>query len=228
MKILSLEKLKNTKLADLIKPSIIRFVWSAILDHKVCDLCRSLDGKVMDATNPDYSIYKSPLHPRCRCTQIPITSDAEVIPKVDWEKPKDDWIKKYAPFWFLIPRKKKEEPIEISPYAPEAPELIFNPNDILSIEEYIRETELRNIEEEKQKMEVMEQEMDKARVIYIIFFLNKLGQTILMKETEEGQIIDFTAREEAHIKKDGVSYLINDGNDIVESQIENMFNIKKK
>jgi len=105
---------------------------------------------------------------------------------------------------------------------------VFNPKDILSIEEYVRETELRNIEEEKQKMEVMKQEMDKTRIVYIIFFLNKLGQTILMKETEKDMEIDFTAREEAHIKKDGVSYLISDGNDIVESQIENMFNIKKK
>ena len=228
MKLLSLNKLKHMRLADLMSQKIVRFVWSAILDDRVCELCRSLDGKVMDATNPDYSIYKSPLHPRCRCTQIPITSDAEVIPKVDWKKPKDAWIKRYAPFWFLIPRKKKEEPIEISPYAPEAPELIFNPNDILSIEEYIRETELRNIEEEKQKMEVMEQEMDKTRIVYIIFFLDNKGRTILMKETEKDTEIDFTAREEAHIKKDGVSYLINDGNDIVESQIENMFNIKKK
>src|SRR4030067_3795599 len=41
MSILSLEKLKNTKLADLIKPNIVRFIWTAILDEKVCDLCRS-------------------------------------------------------------------------------------------------------------------------------------------------------------------------------------------
>src|SRR3989304_8549431 len=197
--ILSLERLKNINLADIISPKITRFVWKTH-EPNICPLCASLDGKVMDATDPDYSISQQPLHPRCKCTWGFITSDAEVIPKVDWEKPKEEWIKKYAPFLLLLPfiGRKKEE-------------LVFNPNDILSIEEYIRETELRNIEEEKQKMEVMEQEMDKARVIYIIFFLNKLGQTILMKETEEGQIIDFTAREEAHIKKDGVSYLINDG-----------------
>ena len=228
MKLLSLNKLKHMRLADLMSQKIVRFVWSAILDDRVCELCRSLDGKVMDATNPDYSIYKSPLHPRCRCTQIPITSDAEVIPKVDWKKPKDAWIKRYAPFWFLIPRKKKEEKIDIEPYAPEAPELVFNPDDIFSIEEYIRETELRNIEEEKQKMEVMEQEMDKTRIVYIIFFLDNKGRTILMKETEKDTEIDFTAREEAHIRKEASSYLINDGNDIIESQIEKLFKIKKR
>jgi len=228
MEILSLEKLKNTKLADLIKPNIVRFIWTAILDEKVCDLCRSLDQKVMDVNSPDSTIYQPPLHPRCRCHIIPITSDAEKIPKVDWEKPKDSWIRRYAPFLLIIPFKgKKEEVEEKPPYAPEAPELIFNPKDVLSIEEYIRETELRNIEEEKQKMEVMEQASDK-KIIYIIFFVNKLGQTILMKETEKDMEIDFSEREEAQIKKYASSYLINDGNDIVESQIENMFNIKKR
>ena len=49
-----------------------------------------------------------------------------------------------------------------------------------------------------------------------------------MKEAEKDMEIDFSEREEAQIKKYASSYLINDGNDIVESQIENMFNIKKR
>ena len=174
----------------------------------------------MDATDPDYSIYQQPLHPRCKCTWSFITSDAEVIPKVDWKRPKEEWIKKYAPFLLLLPFiGKKEEKVE----------LIFNPKDVLSIEEYIRETELRNIDKEKQKMEVevMEQASDK-KIIYIIFFLNKLGQTILMKESEKDTEIIFSEREEAQIKKYASSYLINDGNSIIESQIERMFNIKKR
>ena len=218
MKLLSLERLKNINLSDILSPKITRFVWKTH-EPNICPLCASLDGKVMDATDPDYSIYQQPLHPRCKCTWGFITSDAEIIPKVDWKRPKEEWIKKYAPFLLLLPFiGKKEEKVDFT----------FNPKDVLSIEEYIRETELRNIEKEKQKMEVMEQEMDKTRVIYIIFFLDSKGRTILMKETEKDMEIDFTAREEAHIKKDGVSYLISDGNDIVESQIENMFNIKKK
>ena len=229
MEILSLGKLKNTKLADLIKPNIVRFIWTAILDEKICDLCRSLDQKIMDVNSPDSTIYQPPLHPRCRCHIIPITSDAEKIPKVNWEKPKDSWIKKYAPFLFIIPFKgKKEEIEEIAPYVPEAPELIFNPKDVLSIEGYIRETELRNIEKGKQKMQVLEQEVDKTRIIYIIFFLNKLGQTLLIKETEKDTEIDFAKREEAQIRKEASSYLINDGNDLVESQIERLFSIRKR
>ena len=227
MKLLSLEKLKNTKLADILSPKIVRFVWKTH-EPNICPLCASLDGKVMDVGSPEYAIYQQPLHPHCKCSWGFVTSDAEKIPKVNWEKPKDSWIRRYAPFLLIIPFKgKKEEVEEKLPYAPEAPELIFNPKDVLSIEEYIRETELRNIEEEKQKMEVMEQSLDK-KIIYIIFFVNKLGQTILMKETEKDMEIDFSEREEAQIKKYASSYLINDGNDIVESQIENMFNIKKR
>ena len=214
-------------MADLIKPNIVRFIWTAILDEKVCDLCRSLDQKVMDVNSPDSTIYQPPLHPRCRCHIIPITSDAEKIPKVDWEKPKDSWIRRYAPFLLIIPFKgKKEEVEEILPYAPEAPELVFNPKDILSIEEYIRETELRNIENAKQRMSIMEKE--NMRIFYIVFFLNKLGQIILEKESEQDIEIDFTNREEAQIKKEASSYLISDGNDVVEDQIEKLFNIKKR
>ena len=227
MEILSLEKLRNLKLADLIKPSIVRFIWTAILDEKVCNLCRSLDQKVMDVNSSDSTIYQPPLHPRCRCHIIPITSDAEKIPKVNWEKPKDSWIKKYAPFLLIIPFKgKKEEIKEISPYAPKAPELIFNPKDILSIEEYIRETELRNIENAKQRMPIMREE--NMRVLYIVFFLNKLGQVILEKESEQNIEIDFTKREEDLLKDMSKSYLISDGNSIVENQIERLFSIKKR
>src|SRR3972149_5015039 len=160
MELLSLKKLKDTRLADLILPTINRFIWTAILDNKVCDLCRSLDQKVMEANSQAYSLYQPPLHPRCRCHIIPITSDADIIPKADWEKPKD----------------------------------------ILSIEEYIRETELRNIENAKQKMSIMEKES--MRIFYIVFFLNKLGQIILEKESEQDIEIDFTNREEAQIKKE--------------------------
>ena len=214
--ILSLERLQNIKLADILSPKITRFVWKTH-EPNICLLCASLDGKVMDATDPDYSIYQQPLHPRCKCTWGFITSDAEVIPKVDWEKPKEEWIKKYAPFLLLLPFiGKKEEKVE----------LIFNPKDVLSIEEYIRETELRNIENAKQRMSIMEKE--NMRIFYIVFFLNKLGQIILEKESEQDIEIDFTNREEAQIKKEASSYLISDGNDVVEDQIEKLFNIKKR
>ena len=228
MNILSLEKLKTIHLVDLINPRIIRFIWSAILDDRVCELCKSLDGKVMDANSPEYTMYKSPIHPRCRCTQIPITSDAEVVPKPDFKEPSNDWIIKYAPFWFLIPFKgRKKEPTEILPFAPEAPELVFNPNDVLSIEDYIRETTLRNIENSRQKIVDMEKDMEQ-RVFWIIIFLGSRGETVIEKEVEDAVEVNFTNSEEKLIKDRATQYLISDGNDLVENQIESLFNIKKR
>jgi len=152
MKIFSLDRLRNIKLIDIFLPKIVRFIWSAILDEKVCFLCKSLDGKVVDSNSSEYSTYQPPIHPKCRCGWVAIGSDASNIPEPNFEKPDDSWIKKYAPFWFVIPEKEKKKkiveiiPIEL-PYISEAPELIFNPNDILSIEEFIRETEERRRED---------------------------------------------------------------------------------
>jgi len=226
MRILDLEKHNNFKFQD--DKKIVRFVWSAILDDKVCDLCRSLDGKVMDANGPEYSIYKSPIHPRCRCTQIPITSDAEIIPKPNFEKPKDSWIIQYAPFWFLLPFKgKKEEPIEIAPFAPESPELIFDPKDIFSIEKYIEETEYMNIENAVKEIEAKEEER-KPKIIWIIYFVDKMGRILVEKEIETDEEIVFSHGEIKAIKEKATKYLISPGNYLVEDQIKKLFNLKKK
>lgn len=147
MKLLSLNRLKNIKLVDLLSPKIVRFVWSAILDEKICPLCRDLDGQIFDANDPEYTIYQPPLHPNCRCHILSVTSDAEFIPEPNFNKPEDSSIIKYAPFLFLLPEKGKDKdkivPIDTNFYSSEAPELFFNTQDILSIEEYIRETEMR-------------------------------------------------------------------------------------
>ena len=71
-------------------------------------------------------------------------------------------------------------------------------------------------------------EKDNMKILYIIFFLNKLGQTILIKEIEKGEEFNFTNREEDMIKKEVSSYLISDGNDDAENEIERLFSIKKK
>lgn len=209
MKLLSLEKLKNMNLVDIINPKIVRFIWKT-KEPNICPLCESLDGKVMDSNDPNFMNYQPPLHPRCKCQWFNLTSDAETIPNVNWEKPKDDWIKKYAPFLLLIPFiGRKEEPVE----------MLFNKKDILDIE-------WLNIENTKQQIKDMEQEM--GREIYIIFFLGNKGQTVLMKEAEKDVELDFTNREIELIKKHATQYLISDGNDIVETQIEEMFKIRKR
>ena len=210
MNILSLKILKNLSFDDIINPKIVRFIWRT-REPNICPLCESLDGKIMDAKDPNFMLYQPPLHPRCKCHWGNIMSDAEVIPNTNWEKPKDDWIKKYAPFLFILPfLKKKEEPVEI----------IFNRDDILDIE-------WLNIENSRQKIIDMEKDMEQ-RVFWIIIFLGSRGETVIEKEVEDAVEVNFTNSEEKLIKDRATQYLISDGNDLVENQIESLFNIKKR
>ena len=208
MKMLSLDRLKNLSFDDVINPKIVRFIWKT-KEPNICPLCESLDGKVMNSNDPDFMNYQPPLHPRCKCHWGNITSDAEIVPNVNWEKPKEDWIKKYAPFLLVIPFIGKKEPVEIT----------FNKDDILDIE-------WLNIENTRQQMKDMEQGMVKE--LYIVFFLGSKGQTVLMKEVEQDIEIDFTNREIELIKEHATQYLISSDNPIVENQIESLFNIKKR
>ncbi len=136
MKILSLERLKNIKLVDLLMTRIVRFKYTAILDDKVCPYCESRDGMVINSTDPEYSLYMPPAHPHCRCHWIPIESDSEIIPERNWTKP-DSSFSKYFPFLFIIPFKgKKDKPIDVFPFAPESPNPDFNPEDIFPMGKY--------------------------------------------------------------------------------------------
>lgn len=220
--LLPLKRLKNIKLVDLLQPKIVRFVWSAILDDRVCDLCRSLDGKVMDANSPEYSIYKSPIHPRCRCTQIPITSNAEVIPESDFEKPKDSWIIRYAPFWFILPFKgKRKEPIEIFPFAPESPNPEFKPEEMLDIQREIdKEQTLLNIGITKEKVKDY-----LVNNVILLVFIGKKGETVLELEFAIDDSMDFTNREEKLIKEKAKSYIMNTK---FEASDEWEYDLKKK
>lgn len=50
-----------------------KVMWHASLDLKTCDACRALHGQVFDIDNaPD-----NPLHPRCRCTWLPVFSEGK-------------------------------------------------------------------------------------------------------------------------------------------------------
>ena len=50
-----------------------KVMWHASLDLKTCDGCRALHGQVFDIDNaPD-----NPLHPRCRCTWLPVFSEGK-------------------------------------------------------------------------------------------------------------------------------------------------------
>ena len=210
MKILSLNRLKNLSFDDIANTKIVRFIWRT-REPNICPLCESLDGKIMDSNDQNFMLYQPPLHPRCKCSWGSITSDAGIIPNADWKTPKQDWLKRYAPFLLLIPFiGKKEEPVEI----------IFNRDDILDIE-------WLNIENTRQQIKDMEKDMEQ-RVFWIIIFLGSRGETVIEKEVEDAVEVNFTNSEEKLIKDRATQYLISDGNDLVEGQIKKMFGIKKR
>ena len=63
-------------------------MYSAILDHKVCAYCSSLDGMKIKLSHPDYKSgkYNPPQHKHCRCVWIYIHKD-EPKPKWNWKSP---------------------------------------------------------------------------------------------------------------------------------------------
>lgn len=71
-----------------------KVAWHASLDLKTCDGCRALHGQVFDIDKaPD-----NPLHPRCRCTWLPVFSERKVgnfdnIPKTIAERSNSDYNK---------------------------------------------------------------------------------------------------------------------------------------
>lgn len=142
-------ELIDIKLQDV---TIERFEWVATLDERVCLLCSSLDGKIIDANDPEYLLYQPSLHAHCRCFWRSITSDSPNIPDANWVEPSSDLVNKFAPLLLLLPDKNNKVNnvgiLDISPFVPESPEMIFNPNDVIDIEEYIKEQQLRIAEDQ--------------------------------------------------------------------------------
>lgn len=66
-------------------------MYSAILDHKVCSYCASLDGLKLKLTHPEFKSgkYHPPQHKHCRCVWIYIHKD-EPEPTWNWDKYKPD------------------------------------------------------------------------------------------------------------------------------------------
>lgn len=69
--------------------------WSALLDKKTCSLCEELDGQVISADDPDFDIFRPPLHAGCRCFFTYIDQE-ETDVKFDWKTPSPEMVKKYA------------------------------------------------------------------------------------------------------------------------------------
>lgn len=216
--LLSLERLKSIKLIDLISPKIVRFVWLSKDDPKTCGYCASRNGMVIEATDPEYEIYKPPAHPHCRCLWKSLTSDEEVIPNRSWVKPSDNLITRFAPFLFIIPFKgKKKGPLEVFPEEIEIPEPKVNTEQILVI---------NNIENTKEKVKDY-----LVNNIILIIFIGARGETVLEKEFAIDDSLDFTIREEKLIKEKAKNYIMDNSfkvSDEWEYEIKKKYNLKNK
>ena len=69
--------------------------WSAVLDSHTCPLCESLDGKTIAVDNPDFDVFRPPLHGSCRCILVYVgTGQTHFTP--DWTTPDAALVKKYG------------------------------------------------------------------------------------------------------------------------------------
>ncbi|WP_436664224.1 phage portal protein family protein [Alicyclobacillus acidoterrestris] len=69
--------------------------WSALLDSHTCPLCEELDGKSISVDDPDFDLFRAPLHTGCRCIQVWI-GDGEKDVQFNWERPSYSLVKKYG------------------------------------------------------------------------------------------------------------------------------------
>lgn len=71
--------------------------WSAILDNHTCPLCAELDGKVISVHDPDFNIFRPPLHFNCRCAIFWIRNEETGV-EYTWKTPDAALVKKYGGF----------------------------------------------------------------------------------------------------------------------------------
>ena len=53
-----------------------RWVWNAVLDERLCPICRPLNGKIVPKptsfVSTTYGVRQPPVHPNCRCAIVPL------------------------------------------------------------------------------------------------------------------------------------------------------------
>ncbi len=69
--------------------------WSAVLDDHTCPLCADLDGHVISVDNPDFDLFRPPLHIGCRCFLVYIGAGQSRV-EFDWKTPSPELVKHYG------------------------------------------------------------------------------------------------------------------------------------
>lgn len=110
MQILSVQQIEKALAEELVTQvgvvKVVRHIWSAILDNRVCPYCRDRDGLVMSTDNSDYYTFMPPAHSSCRCLWISVVDTDPNIPDVTWKKPAHSLVKEFAPKLVGLPAKK--------------------------------------------------------------------------------------------------------------------------
>ena len=77
---------------------VVAAQWSAVLDSHVCELCASLDGRIIDIEDPDYAYYSpGEIHLNCRCLWVYIKgTERPENRQINWKAPKSALLKEYA------------------------------------------------------------------------------------------------------------------------------------
>lgn len=65
------------------KSDIYGYQWSAILDSRTCNYCRSMDGRVIGVDDKAFREYKpGVVHSGCRCIWVAIMKEEENPPPI--------------------------------------------------------------------------------------------------------------------------------------------------
>ena len=51
------------------------YQYSSALDKRTCDSCGALDGEIFKFVDRKVGVNAAPLHPLCRCTELPYVED---------------------------------------------------------------------------------------------------------------------------------------------------------
>lgn len=64
------------------RTQIAVYQYSAILDKRVCPICASLDGSVVDFQSYMSAPWQPPIHFNCRCIWVAVLKDQAEIPEI--------------------------------------------------------------------------------------------------------------------------------------------------
>jgi hypothetical protein len=73
-------------------------VYSAVLDGKICPLCKFLNGMVFKVGSEEHKRFTPPLHNNCRCIFIYVRRDYMPQPVPNFKEPPENFTDKHGQF----------------------------------------------------------------------------------------------------------------------------------